>query len=174
MRVKVCSRSLIRGTGRFWVWVVGVTMGLSLVCAGQAASSKTKSDQRKTQANSEVKGPQAKAIVQIEASKPPLREPLLRGQHAFVDPQTGKLREAELEEIQTLMNQVATGRSRGPLRQFRLPNGAVAVELDASYCDFLTATVNANGSVTMTCSKGHDHSRPASSATSGKEVLDVQ
>ena len=78
------------------------------------------------------------------------------GLRAFKDPKTGKLREAEQEELRQLAR---AARGKGPrtlraldaggagLQTFEGPDGAVGIALDESYATALLATVGSDGQV---------------------------
>jgi hypothetical protein len=101
------------------------------------------------------------------------------GQRVHLDPKTGKIREAEQEELAEFREAVRglLDRPLTNLQPVQHPNGMISLDLKGSFLEFSTATVGPNGKLSLSCEKAGTAQQRATSvtkATPAKEVLDVR
>jgi hypothetical protein len=151
-----------------------LSMAAALMAAGTlAAHAQTANTNSKT-ADHESAKPAAKPAPAKTAPAPAASS----GMTVFIDPATGKFREPEPSEINTLVGSGQMNR-RAVLaaqpQEIRGPGNSVGMVLDSSMESFAVVTIGPNGKLQESCVTGSDAARAGlthSKAPAKKEVLD--
>ena len=132
---------------RRWISVFAVVGLLALASIGPAGAEEAKPVKDAAVVQDVLPRVEEPALLKDQA-------PQVEGMKAFKDPATGKLRAPEPGEAT-----VTQARTAAPApRVVALPEGALALPLDLSRLEFMTAVVEADGSVSYRCSTpGHSH-----------------